>query len=335
MPLIEQDALRFNLAVHNANVKTILRFAAAGSASFKSDLFVAKTASLELFPFMSVRELLSAANGAIANIVVKRAELLEVVNQKRPALLVVGRHQSVPFSTELLELFSVKGNVATLLNQDCGVICLELAELQKLYAGFVYFHDDETYDPSRSQPSPTTNIRKESIGGFGANCRKLHQCCEEIGYYSIPSCTPSLAAIGNPSGQLNISYGSALDLSLDQGGAVADLIGLAADFFSSSVDVVEGVHVRRICYGEVIPPRFDNGVNLQRTKAFHILFGADEAALEVTETCSGRELELRVGDAIIIGSADHVCRTDWRSGWSAASVQGDCYIASCWQRWVP
>jgi hypothetical protein len=334
MTLLPQEALRFNLAIHNANVRILARFACATSGSFNDDRFIADLSRIDLFPFLTVREILQAVRAAGGKIEAKRVEITELRSLKKPALVYLNRDNDLPYSSYLLQLERADNDRVLLVDHQSKFFTLTPTEFAEAYVGIAYLHDKESIVGRQDDGAPAYDIVK--LSGFMSisECRQLRDHCSSAGNYVLPSSkiAPSVRrgnAVQDPQ-----SFGTALDLQEDHQGLVAHLIARSADVCGTVIDKMEGLNCKRLNAEDRIPPRFDNGVNLQRLKAVHCAFG-ESTVLEVTETQTGRRIDLHTGDAILVTCADHLARTRWRSEWSAIPRGGVAYLSSCWQRWSP
>lgn len=331
MTLLSPHVLRFNLAAHSADLRVLARFASVGSPSFDEDIFIAGMSKIENFPFVTIRETLQTVNAAGGQIEAKRVELAELRGLRKPILVYLNRPSDLPHSNYILQLEHIDDDRVSLIDHRSRMLSFSSAEFAQAYVGIAYLHAEEPVIARCGQPALRSDITK--LTGFLSTreCRQLHDLCSSFDHYLVPSSEIAPMVTEGAAAQASQSFGTALDLTEDHGGIVAQLMARSADVCGAAIGAMEGLHCKRLTMADYIPARFDNGVNLQRLRAIHCVFG-DDVMLEITETSTGRRIDLHAGDAILVTCADHFGRTRWRSEWSAVPRQGVAFLSSCWQR---
>ncbi|QXT34384.1 hypothetical protein KV697_11155 [Sphingomonas sanguinis] len=327
--MIGHASLLFNLAVQNSNVRAAARFASLISSSFCAESFIGALSKIERFPFVTIGEMVVALNTAGAGIAASKATPTELYEIAEPALVYVRRRRDQPHSTDLMEFKDHNVNFVEVIDFNHDNFTISKIFFEEIYEGIVLHKTEDKIsghsDDLRQVPQPFSTHPFLSK----AECFRLRQFCNGQKFYDIPKNKFLQHCIFNP---VQKSFGLSADIDGSTPGIVQDVIKAAANILNVKPLEIEGIHVRKMLVSDVVPARFDNGVNLQRVRSLHFSFGDAGSVFNFKDTCYGRSIPLLGGQAIIIRSGDDSGRTDWRSSWAGEAAQGVCYLGSCWQR---
>lgn len=327
--MINQEAVRFNLAIQNSNIKSLIRFASSHDELFDPKVFVNAVSNLRKFPFISIAEMASALEFAGASLRPQQAHMSEIISDGRPILAYIKRRPSQRFSTDLLEIVNFELDYVFVRDCNSELIKLQINVFKSVYCGIIFIYDSRDNRQHLIKNKHISNVAVFHEFLTTSECQELRYIGDKIGFYEI-LCndfvqTDTLCCKRD-------SLGQAVDLQIKDGDCVKYILDKAASTLGVSIENLEGIHIRRLLPSDCIPPRYDNGVNLQRHSALHFSFGAAPSALSFRRISTFQEFSLAEGNAVTISTSDERGRTNWCSAWTGHPHLGVCYVGSCWSR---
>lgn len=332
MLVVEQCVVKYNLAVMNNNVRTLLRYISRHCAAFDQRLFVEHLSLISSFPYVSVRDVLEASSKSGAEVVAKMVSVAELQSLTLPIVAVMGSEDGSSLPQDSVQVVAVNENEVSLADDLEFSYNLSLSEFSALFTGIViYIKPGIGGRVSRIVGSE--GIFRHLVNAVNLLAlERLVLAFERQGFKRLHPTVSTSSTGGDDMRQpKGLGFRSFLDCQ-DVSRECASIIGLVCNAVADSA-IIEGIACLKLPVEDRFITGFDNGVNLYRKEAFHFPYNTNGEEILVTRFFPKEEFHLSSGDALSITCGDDQGRISWNAEWKLRPPStGVTYLFSLWHR---